>query len=171
MNTSILTSLLGLALCGAGCSTQNNPNTGPASIDITSVGGGTQSQLQPSHWPYDKYANMPEITPKSKTTLLDADGPGVVTLIHVSKYNGGDQGKLIIRVWYDDQKTPAIEMPWNGQNQLRNFLPLGPQLPGGVLLCHFKESCPQKERQGFLCYAVPERRVLLQHETIELKPE
>jgi len=79
---------------------------------LTSVGGGSQSRLQPSHWPYDKYPDMPEITPKSKTTLLDVDGPGVVTLFHVSKYEDGDQDKLILRVWYDDEKTPAIEMPW-----------------------------------------------------------
>ena len=79
---------------------------------LTTVGGGTQSQLQPSHWPYDKYPDMPEITPRSKMVLLDVDGPGVVTLIHVSKYNGGDQDKLILRVWYDGEKAPAIEMPW-----------------------------------------------------------
>lgn len=78
---------------------------------LTSVGSGTQSRLQPSHWPYDKYPEMPEITPKSKTVLLDVDGPGVVTLLHVSKYGGGDQDKLILRVWYDGEKAPAIEMP------------------------------------------------------------
>jgi hypothetical protein len=80
--------------------------------ELTSVDQGTQSRLQPSHWPYDKYPDMPEITPKSKTVLLDADGPGVVTLIHVSQYKGGDQAKLILRVWYDSERTAAIEMPW-----------------------------------------------------------
>lgn len=79
---------------------------------LTAVGGGTQSRLQPSHWPYDKYPKMPEITPKSKTTLLDVDGPGVVTLFHVSHYSGGDEDKLILRVWYDGEQAPAIEMPW-----------------------------------------------------------
>ncbi len=79
---------------------------------LTAVGGGTQSRLQASHWPYDKYPDIPQITPKSKTVLLDIDGPGVVTLIHVSKYQGGDQSQLILRVWYDGEKTPAIEMPY-----------------------------------------------------------
>jgi len=60
---------------------------------LTTVGGGTQSQMQPSHWPYDKYPNIPEVTPHSKTLLLDVDGPGVVTLIHASKYVGGDEDK------------------------------------------------------------------------------
>ena len=76
------------------------------------MGGGTQTRVQPSHWNRDKYPDAPEITPKSKTLLLDADGPGVVTLIHVSKYQGGEQDKLILRVWYDGEKAPAIEMPW-----------------------------------------------------------
>lgn len=79
---------------------------------LTVVGGGSQSRLQPSHWPYDKYPDLPEITPKSKTTLLDVDGPGVVTLIHASKYPGGDQDKLLLRVWYDGETTPTIEMPY-----------------------------------------------------------
>jgi hypothetical protein len=79
---------------------------------LTAVGGGAQSRLQPSHWPYDKHPNLPEITPRAKTTLLDVNGPGVVTLIHVSKYGGGDQDKLILRVWYDGEQAPAIEMPW-----------------------------------------------------------
>jgi len=47
---------------------------------LTAIGGGTQSRLQPSHWPYDKYLNLPEVTPKSRTALLDVEGPGVVTL-------------------------------------------------------------------------------------------
>ena len=79
---------------------------------LAAVGGGAESRMQTSHWPYDKYPNQPEITPQSKTTLLDADGPGVVTLIHVSKYQGGDQDKLILRVWYDGEQASSIEMPW-----------------------------------------------------------
>jgi hypothetical protein len=79
---------------------------------ITAIGGGTQSRLAISHWPNDKYPQLPELTPKSKTVMLDADGPGVVTLFHASKYGGGDQSQLILRVWYDGEAKPAIEMPW-----------------------------------------------------------
>jgi hypothetical protein len=79
---------------------------------LTAVGGGTQSRLAFSHWPNDKYPKLPELTPRAKTVLLEADGPGVVTLFHVSKYHGGDAGKLVLRVWYDGDDKPAIEMPW-----------------------------------------------------------
>jgi hypothetical protein len=71
-----------------------------------------QSRLAISHWPNDKYPNLAELTPGAKTVLLDTDGPGVVTLFHVSKYQGGDQGKLMLRVWYDGQAKAALEMPW-----------------------------------------------------------
>jgi hypothetical protein len=52
---------------------------------LTEVGGGAQSRLAFSHWPNDKYPQLPELTPRSKTVMLDADGPGLVTLFHVSK--------------------------------------------------------------------------------------
>jgi hypothetical protein len=81
-------------------------------MDLTAVGGGTQCRLAISHWPYDKYPETPEVTPHSKTVLLDVDGPGVVTMFHVSQYRGGDQGQLILRVWYDGESEPSIEMPW-----------------------------------------------------------
>ena len=106
MKTIILTAILITNLLAAAARPDDDWQ------QLTAVGGGTQSRLQPSHWPYDKHPNLPEITPKSKTTLLDVDGPGVVTLIHVSKYDGGDQDKLILRVWYDGEQAPAIEMPW-----------------------------------------------------------
>jgi hypothetical protein len=79
---------------------------------LTAVGGESQSRLAFSHWPNDKYPQLPEITPKSKTVMLDVAGPGVLTLFHVSKYGGGDQDKLIPRVWYDGEEKPSIEMPW-----------------------------------------------------------
>ena len=84
----------------------------PSWMEVTTVGGGTQSRLAISHWPYDKYPTTPELTPKSKSLLLDVDGPGVVTAFHVSKYVGGDPGALLLRVWYDGETTPSIEMPW-----------------------------------------------------------
>jgi hypothetical protein len=92
-----------VALTLAGCSTFSPTaalNDSPWR-ELAAVGGGTQTQLAISHWPYDKYPEIPQLTPKSKTVLLDVDGPGVVTLFHVSKYAGGDQGALTLRVWFD----------------------------------------------------------------------
>jgi hypothetical protein len=79
---------------------------------LTAVGGGSQSRLAFSHWPNDKYPQLPELTPNSKTVMLEADGPGLVTLFHISKYVGGDPDKLILRVWYDGEEKPSIQMPW-----------------------------------------------------------
>lgn len=121
MNRMIMLCSVGLALAGTGCTTCP-PSPGPAEqgkagvgmqwLDLASVGGGTQSKLAISHWIYDKYPDSQEVTPRSKTVLMDADGPGVVTMFHASKYQGGDQGTLILRVWYDREATPSIEMPF-----------------------------------------------------------
>ena len=104
---------LGLALTGVALP---SGTTAAAPQDnwqqLTAVGGGAQSRLAISHWPNDKYPSLPELTPKAKTVMLEVDGPGVVTLFHVSKYGGGDAGKLVLRVWYDGEKKPSIEMPW-----------------------------------------------------------
>lgn len=87
--------------------------------NITQI-GFKKSYLQSSTWPYDKYADMPTLKASSKVTLLDVTGPGYVSCIHVSAYPDSfstvaksDTAKnVLIRVWYDNEKTPAIEMPF-----------------------------------------------------------
>jgi len=111
MNRIILLATATLAIVFAGCLTFVGHDESEW-MRLTSVGGGEQSRLAFSHWVYDKYPEIPEVTPKSKTVLLDVDGPGVVTMFHVSKYAGGDQGALILRVWYDGEAKPSIEMPF-----------------------------------------------------------
>ncbi len=44
-----------------------------------------KTHLVPSTWQLDKYPDAPRMTPHGKVTLLDVDGPGVVTLIHKFK--------------------------------------------------------------------------------------
>ena len=122
MNRIIMLWTVALVIVGTGCSSlpsgssartsEDKSDHTPSGLELASVGSGTQSRLAISHWPYDKYPDLPEVTPKSKTVLLNADGPGVVTMFHVSKYGGGDQSELMLRVWYDGEAKPAIEMPW-----------------------------------------------------------
>ena len=84
---------------------------------LTSV-GGINSRVVPNTWSKDKYPDAPELFAGASVTVLDAEGPGVVTNIHVSDYkvrtNPSDNrsaSAIIIKVWYDNEKTPAIEMP------------------------------------------------------------
>lgn len=78
-----------------------------------------RSHLVPATWPHDKYPDMPELDAGKRVTLLDQDGPGVISCLHVSAYTAKDEfsltspiaQSLIIRVWYDGQLAPAIEMP------------------------------------------------------------
>jgi len=70
-----------------------------------------KTHLVPRTWTLDKYPDAPTLTPHSKVTLLDQDGPGVVTNLHVSRYHGGDASQLLLCVWYDRLNRVAIEMP------------------------------------------------------------
>ena len=65
----------------------------------------------PSTWQLDKYPDAPTMKPHAKVVVLDQSGPGVVTMFHVSDYAFGDDSKFILRVWYDGEKNPSIEMP------------------------------------------------------------
>jgi hypothetical protein len=69
-----------------------------------------KTHLVPSTWNLDKYPDAPLLTARSRVTLLDQDGPGVVTQIHVSDYLGSNN-RLVLRVWYDREAKPSIEMP------------------------------------------------------------
>jgi len=65
------------------------------------------------------WGGMPELEAKVKIKVLDVDGPGVITSIHVSAmsaagiegFDSPEVGRLMIRVFYDGQATPAIAMP------------------------------------------------------------
>jgi hypothetical protein len=70
-----------------------------------------KTHVVPRTWHLDKYPDAPRLTPRAKVTLLDVDGPGVVTLLHASDYHGGDASRILLRVWYDGDEVPAIEMP------------------------------------------------------------
>ena len=70
-----------------------------------------KTHLVPATWTLDKYPDAKTLRAHSKVVVLDQKGPGVVTGLHVSDQVGCDQSKLILRVWYDGEKKPAIELP------------------------------------------------------------
>ena len=72
---------------------------------------GCQDAPRPATWTLDKYPDAKTLKAHSKVVLLDVKGPGVVTAFHVSDQSGCDAGKLMLRVWYDAEPQPAIEMP------------------------------------------------------------
>ena len=73
-----------------------------------------QSRVVPALW-----ANLPKLKAKSKVKILDVDGPGVVSLLHVCNFgpaagfSGNSPGarSVVVRVFYDGQAAAAIEMP------------------------------------------------------------
>ncbi len=76
-------------------------------------------------WPYDKYPDMKQLLAGTSVTLLDVDGPGVVTNIHSAKFDYLDDvlftesakeedafERVMIEITYDNHKTPDIVMPY-----------------------------------------------------------
>ena len=65
------------------------------------------------------WGGLPELNAKARVKVLDADGPGVITSIHVSAmaadgiegFGSPPVAGLIIRVFYDGQAKAGIEMP------------------------------------------------------------
>ena len=75
--------------------------------------GNRKTHLLAKTWNRDKYPDAPTLSANSKVTLIDQDGPGVVTQLHVSDYRSGQVSDkvLILSVWYDNEVSPAIKMP------------------------------------------------------------
>ncbi len=84
-----------------------------------------KSRLERVCWPYDKYPEMPELMAGSEITLLDAEGPGVVTNLHAADVVVMDPSlavskivdmeapkKVLIEITYDHHDTPDISMPF-----------------------------------------------------------
>ncbi len=99
-----------------GCSVPNSGNGSTTRMtperweDVSAVRNRT-THMVPATWTLDKYPNAATLKPHSTLTLLDQQGPGVVTLFHASDYGQGDDSQLILRIWYDNETDPAIDMP------------------------------------------------------------
>ena len=60
-------------------------------IEFTSV-GGARSRMVSSTWCYDKYPDLPELNAGKTVTLLDQDGPGVVSCLHLQLFRQANPG-------------------------------------------------------------------------------
>lgn len=75
----------------------------------------SKTYVVPSLW-----AEMPRLNAKTRVTILNVEGPGVVTLIHASalalkfdsQFSSEEAMNVILRIFYDGESKPAIEMPY-----------------------------------------------------------
>ena len=73
-----------------------------------------KTRVVPAFW-----EDLPKLDPGAKVNVLDADGPGVVSMLHVSAFGtnfgvGFDSPatqSIVLRVFYDNDPVPAIDMP------------------------------------------------------------
>src|ERR1035438_9691055 len=84
----------------------------PAWQELSKV-GKARTQGVTAFW-----GGLPELNAKARVKVLDADGPGVITSIHVSAmaadgiegFGSPQVAGLIIRVFYDGQAKAGIEI-------------------------------------------------------------
>lgn len=89
--------------------------------------GMKQSRLSSNTWPYDKYPEQQELFAGSRVTILNVEGPGVISSIHASNYmdrrvltdiknelprDEKAMKDIIFRVWYDNEERPSIQIPF-----------------------------------------------------------
>lgn len=80
----------------------------------TATLGSSSSGMTPSLW-----EKCPRLNAGSKVRIFEAQGPGVVTLIHVSAlgtnfgqgFDSEASQEVRLRVFYDGEQRPSIEMP------------------------------------------------------------
>jgi hypothetical protein len=86
----------------------------PSSWQVVSRVRPGKSHVVPALW-----ADMPKLNARTTVKILDVDGPGVVSLLHVCNFgpaagfagNSAGAQSVMVRVFYDHQSAPAIQMP------------------------------------------------------------
>ncbi len=80
---------------------------------------GGRSKLINIAWPYDKYPDMKEFLAHAKITVLEGNGPGMLTNLHATSfYKRGSHGQdqqagdaLWLTVYYNHEEKPSVDMP------------------------------------------------------------
>ena len=96
------------------------------------------------------------IAPGQHHDLLDAEGAGCITHIWMTSASKEPHHlrKLVLRMWWDDEQTPSVEVPLGdffglGHGETRNFasLPLAMSPQGGrALTCYFPMPFARRAR-------------------------
>lgn len=75
------------------------------------------THVVPAFW-----QDLPKLNAKTRNKILDVDGPGVISMFHSSAFVAKGEGiefnldsyvsgNVILRVFYDNEEKPSIEMP------------------------------------------------------------
>jgi hypothetical protein len=144
---------------------------GPVQAEVTKIGQEPSLSTGPARDLGLRWKVRPCITlPAGKTTtIMDVDGPVVIQHIWITVHNESYRD-LIVRMYWDDEKTPSVEVPvgdffCNGWKKRANVLALPINVnPSGGFNCYFAmpfrkharitvENRAPKDRDGFF-YAI-----------------
>jgi hypothetical protein len=103
-------------------------------------------------WKYDRYSDLPSLDAKTRMTVADLAGPGVIRHIHMTRHNNEavTSRGVVLEIYFDGTKTPAVMCPvadffgdgCNGQSMdfTSKYVECAPWSYNGYFPMPFKES-------------------------------
>ncbi|MBI5384980.1 MAG: DUF2961 domain-containing protein [Verrucomicrobia bacterium] len=87
-----------------------------ATLEITVLKPAMPSGSVSAFWNVDRqYLNQPALTPRSRVTVADLKGPGVITLLRFADVPGIARARLlrgiVVEIYFDDASEPAVLCP------------------------------------------------------------
>ena len=107
--SSMLMAMLSGVLCSVFC-----VSFAPADpLEIAVIRPDVQSRLSNGGWKYDRYQELQSLDAKTRMTVADLEGPGVIRQIHVTRHAPEELASrgVVLEIWFDDAKQPAVLCP------------------------------------------------------------
>ncbi|MHC4400939.1 MAG: DUF2961 domain-containing protein [Planctomycetota bacterium] len=72
-----------------------------------------QTRFSNGGWKYDRYKDLPSLDAKSRMTIADLEGPGVIRHVHVTRHAPEERASrgVVLEIRFDDADQPAVMCP------------------------------------------------------------
>ncbi|MBN1421242.1 MAG: DUF2961 domain-containing protein [Planctomycetes bacterium] len=85
----------------------------PAAPDPARIRKGVPVGFSNAGWKYDRYADLESLDKRSRMTVADLKGPGIIRHIHFTKHHRPELSArgVVLEITFDDAKEPAVMCP------------------------------------------------------------
>jgi hypothetical protein len=92
-----------------------NPQREDFTYPLATIRKGVPLGLANGLWYHDQYRDLKPLLGHTEVTVADIEGPGVITLMHITRALDEDRAKfargIVLQVFYDNETSPAIQAP------------------------------------------------------------
>lgn len=129
--------------------------------EIAVIRPEVESRASNGGWKYDRYQDLPSLDAKSRMTVADLEGPGVIRHIHVTRHMPEELASrgVVLEIWFDDAELPAVMCP------LADFFGDGCNGSGMDFTSKFIECSPWNYNGYFAMPFESRARVILRNDT------